>query len=119
MAKSLARPVAAVKLLHAVTALLPLIVCAVLMIAIMQVQSSWQWIWVLPAVVLAAKAIYALALLVLTPRQPTLEVKEELRHFDHTGNPVNFLHHIESIAQELRYREFPNRIYSRGEPGVV
>lgn len=114
----LTRP--AIKLLHAVTGITGLLLAIALMIVIWRVQGWFHyWLWLLPGLVLAAKVVYAVALLVLTPRQPQLQVKEQREHFDHTGNPVNFLHHIESIAQDLRYREFPNRIYSRTEPGVV
>jgi hypothetical protein len=107
------------KLLRAASSPFALVWCGLAFLLVSPARPGMEWPWGVLVVVLAAKACYALSLLLLTPPQPSLQVSEERRHFDHTGNPVNFYNHVDKIATDLRRDAFPNRVHERAEPDVT
>ncbi|HSH17216.1 MAG TPA: hypothetical protein VLD18_14335 [Verrucomicrobiae bacterium] len=107
-------------LLRAASSLRGFFWCGLAFLAVALARPAMDWPWGVLVVVIAAKAVFALALFLLTPPQPTLQVSEERRHFEHTGNPVNFYNHIDKTATELRRGTFPNRVFEpRKEPDVT
>lgn len=106
-------------MLRAAMSLKPLVACALLVFAAVSWPDALLFPWAVLALVVAAKVIYVLVALSLVPDEPDVAVVEDRQHFDNTGNPVNFFHHLEAIAQEVRYKSFPNRVYGRAEPDVT
>lgn len=107
-------------LLRAASSLRGFFWCGLAFLAVALARPAMDWPWGVLVVVIAAKAVFALALFLLTPPQPVVQVSEERRHFEHTGNPVNFYNHIDKIATELRRGTFPNRVCEpKKEPDVT
>lgn len=107
------------KLLRAASSWRALIWCGLAFLLTAFSRPYMDWPWAVIMVVIAAKIIYALALFMLTPPQPGLQVSEDRQHFEDTGNPVNLFNHIEKIATELRHGTFPNRVHGRAEPDIT
>lgn len=107
------------RLLRAAMSLKPLVACGILVLIAWGRPDAFLFPWIVLVLVAVAKGVYALVAMSLVPNEPSVSVVEDRQHFDNTGNPVNFFHHLEAIAQELRYKSFPNRVYGRIEPDVT
>lgn len=107
------------KLLRATSSWFALLWCGLAFFVVSLARPEMDWPWGVLAVVVAAKVIYAVSLVFLTPPQPGLQVTEDRQHFENTGNPANFYNHLEKIATEQRHEAFPNRIYLQKAPDLT